>query len=168
MDELLAQLSDTNPDVRRDAAYELGETHDIAAVPHLLALLTDDLYVRVHAIQALRELGDRSATAPLCSLIAAEAPHRLIMSNTCRALGAIADERAIPTLQTLLLSPEPFARYDAAFALGEIGHESAIPTLRGIADDQTMPVYEDEDGDCQETIYSVGEQAKRAIDMIPS
>ena len=169
MDELIARLGHNDPEIRRQAAFKLRESRNIAVAAHLINSLHDeDLCVVVYAIQALRNLKDASATEPLCSLITAQLPHRLVVSNACRALGEIADKRAIPSLVQLLQSSDAFTRYDAAFALGEIGDASAVPPLQRLVDDDTMPEYEDEDGDYQDTIYSVGQQARRAIESIRS
>ena len=82
------------------------------------------------------------------------------------ALGEIGSAEALPTLVKLLSDSKPFTRYDAALALGEIGDASAVPALTKLFDDDTMPEREDEDGDFVDTLYSVGEQAKRAVAMI--
>ena len=67
MDNLIANLRSDDPAVRQQAAFDLGETENLAATPHLVeALNDDDRYVQVHAIQALRNLRDSAATESLC------------------------------------------------------------------------------------------------------
>lgn len=167
MDELIEQLRAGDPEVRQMAAFNLGQTRDKKAIPHLVSVLDDsDLYARVYAIQALRDIPDKSSTLPLCNALKSSLDQPLIVSNVCRALGQIKDSESISTLLELLKNSDPFTRYDAAYALGEIGDPVAITALEAMFSDETMPEREDEDSDFVDTIYSVGEQAKRAVEMI--
>lgn len=169
MDEFIANLGSQDPEERQLAAFELGQTENPDAVPHLIAALDDpDLQVRIYAIQGLRDIPASSSIQPLCNTLESSLNEPLIVSNVCRALGEIKDPASLPTLTRLLKNPEPFTRYDSAYALGEIGDPAAIPALEEIYGDETMPEREDEDGDFVDTVYSVGQQAKRAVDMIKS
>lgn len=160
----------TDAEKRRTAAYELGGSTDPDAVSKLLDALDDpDLYVRVYAIQSLRDLKDSQAVPRLCRLLEEQASEPLIVSNVTKALGSIGSPKAIPTLVAALESDDAFTRYDAAYALGEIGDPSAIPVLEKLLSDKTKPESHDDNGLLQNsTLYTVGEQAQRAIDMIHS
>lgn len=157
-------------DERRTAAYALGNSNDTDAVPKSLAALDDpDLYVRIYAIQSLRDLKDDRAVQRLCRLLEEQASEPLIVSNVTIALGSIRSPKAIPTLAAALNSDEPFTRYEAAFALGQIGDPSAIPALEKLLSDKTKPERFNAIGLLEEsTVYTVGEQAQRAIGMIRS
>ena len=169
MNELIEQLDSEEPEERQLAAFELGQTENRNAVPHLISALNDpDLYVRIYAIQGLRDIPDQSAVEPLCTTLKTSLDESLIVSNVCRALGEIKDSASVPTLLKLLEHSEPLIRYDAAQTLGEIGDPAAIAGLEAIYDDVTMPSQVDDDGAIVDTEYSVGEQAKRAVDMIKS
>lgn len=147
LDVLLDDLENGTLEERRNAAYGLGKHNDTSVVPRLITLLSDsDLYVRVYAIQSLRDLKDDRATVPLCELLDAPNQEELIPSNVTRALAAIGDASAVPTLIKALDSPNPFTRSDAAYALGEIGDPSAIPRLQQLEDDDTVPTRYHDDG----------------------
>ena len=63
---LVAQLASEDAAVRLQAAYDLGETGDLAVVPHLQALLADaDVFVRMVTAQALDTLQARLAVPSL-------------------------------------------------------------------------------------------------------
>lgn len=161
------ELGSDDAEKRRTAAYELGQNGSSLAVPHLIAALDDaDLQVRIYAIQSLRDLRDPLAVQPLCELLEKQSAEPLIVSNIMRALGAIRSNQALPTLLEALRSDDPFTRYDAAFALGEIGDPSAIPALEKLSTDTTMPERAAGQGGAQSTVYSVGEQAQRAIELL--
>ena len=167
MDELILKITSEDIEERQDVAYELGQTENPNAVPYLVKMLSDpDLYVRIYAIQGLRDIPDKSAVQPLCTILQSNLHQPLIVSNVCRALGEIRDSAAVPFLSKLLEHHESFVRYDAAFALGEIGDTDAIQSLEFLYNDKSMPSRKDEGGGAVHTIYSVGQQAKRAVEMI--
>ena len=63
---LVAQLASEDAAVRLQAAYDLGETGDLAVVPHLLPMLADaDVFVRMVTAQALDTLQARLAVPSL-------------------------------------------------------------------------------------------------------
>ncbi|WP_160168285.1 HEAT repeat domain-containing protein [Novipirellula maiorica] len=147
LDVLLDDLDNGTLEERRNAAYGLGKHDDTNIAPRLISLLFDsDLYVRVYAIQSLRDLKDARATLPLCELLDEPQPEELILSNVTRALAAIGDARAVPTLIKTLDSTDPFTRTNAAYALGEIGDPSAIPALQLLEHDAVVPMRYHDDG----------------------
>ena len=69
---LVDRLSSSRPDVRREAAEQLGELRQKDAVRPLIRLLYDVREdVRLTAASALGRIGDRSAAGPLTRLLQA-------------------------------------------------------------------------------------------------
>lgn len=164
MQKLINDLTRGSVQQREVAAIELGQLQSSDALPYLIAALRDsDLYVRVAAIQGLSDLKNAAAVPTLCELVLSQLHEPLIVSNVCIALSEIRSSAATATLMELLSGDEPFTRYEAAYALGEIGDQAAVPALTKLLTDTTMPEREDQD-----TLYSVGEQAQRALDLIAS
>ena len=63
---LVAELASEDAAVRLQAAYDLGETGDLAVVPHLLPMLSDaDVFVRMVTAQALDTLQAKLAVPSL-------------------------------------------------------------------------------------------------------
>jgi len=87
--EIAPFLRAENTDLRRTAIYALGAAPD-AHVKELLALALheDDKHCRIQAIQALRDLKNRAAVAPLEELLKQETDE-LIRANIMRALDNI-------------------------------------------------------------------------------
>ena len=166
LEKLVTQLASADVEERRNAAYAMGQSGGLEAVPHLIKALDDpDLYVRTYGIQSLRDRRDARAVTRLCELLTEQASEPQIVSNVMRALGAIRSPLAVPRLIAALESDDAFTRYDAAFVLGEIGDPTAIPALEKLLSDKTKP--ERKDGlTMQSTIYSVGEQAQRSLDAL--
>ena len=63
---LIPDLENDNAGIRLDAIYKLGETKDLAVVPHLVPKLKDeDLFVRMATARMLEDLGAKSAVGDL-------------------------------------------------------------------------------------------------------
>lgn len=162
LEEVLALHASDDVDLRRVAAYELGNFDEPSVIEKLHGSLDDpDKWIRVCSIQALANLGDKTAVEPLCEILNSNDTLYEIRSNALKALAEIGDSRALPTLIQLLGSKDAFTRYDAAFALGEIGDPEATSHLMGIVSDDAMP----EEGDI-DTCWSVGENAQKALNKI--
>lgn len=59
-------LASSDPGTRWQAVQALGETHDLAALPHLVPLLTDgDIFVRMATCRSLSNLGGMDAVPAL-------------------------------------------------------------------------------------------------------
>jgi HEAT repeats/SMI1 / KNR4 family (SUKH-1) len=84
--EIAPFLKSENVDLRRTAIYSLGGSPN-ACVEELLALAFSeaDQYCRIYAIQALRDLKNRAARAPLEKLLKRETD-ALVRTNILRAL----------------------------------------------------------------------------------
>ena len=66
-EELVGRLRETNPKIRQGVVAVIGETGDVRAVPHLLALLQTDAIASVRAEAAFRlgKIGDDRITSEL-------------------------------------------------------------------------------------------------------
>ena len=120
-------------DVRREAAYALGNIGSERAVELLIPLLSDkDEDVRWAAVVALGRTGSERAVEPLITLLKDEDVRRA----AAVALGNIGSERAVDHLIPLLSDKDEDVRRAAAEALGDIGSERAV--------DHLIPLLEDE------------------------
>jgi HEAT repeat protein len=73
--ELVRALHETNSEIRQGVAAVLGETGDVRAVPHLLALLQTDAAAGVRSEAAFRlgKIGDDSVTSELGKIAGTDA-----------------------------------------------------------------------------------------------
>jgi HEAT repeat protein len=143
---LLPLLSDKDELVRREAAYALGTTRSVWAVPVLVDLLRNDKVdeVRGAAAVALGRIASEAAVIPLLNVLTGQADptqkkkkakreqNPFVLRSAARALGQIKSRSAVPVLMATLQDEksEDDLRREAAVALGTIGDESALPALR--------------------------------------
>ena len=135
LEPLTNALNDTNPSVRRNAAWAIGELTNMRdkqranAVPPLVRLLDDsDEWVRMAAAQALGEIRDERAVEGLITLLSDDKwqPRKV----AAWALGEMKEERAVERLCHVLLSDEHSkVRLTVAWALGEIQDKRAVEAL---------------------------------------
>lgn len=89
-------------------------------------------FIRVDAIRALGDLGDKSAAVPLIQQIAKEGSSKRLNEITV-SLGKICDTESLDLLISLLSirsrPDDEFIRWAAVNALGRIGHEKVIVPL---------------------------------------
>ena len=166
-DPLTNALSDSNPSVRRNAAWAIGELTNMRgkersnAVPGLIALLDDaDEWVRRAGARALGEIRDERATD---GLIAHLSDREWQVRNTAAwALGEMKEERAVETLCSLLQSDAQFeVRKTTAWALAEIQDSRAVETLCNVLRSDTHSEVR------AKTAWALGEtKDKRAIDSL--
>ena len=143
---LARQLSNSNTVVRRNAAWAIGELHNmrtrerIGAVPQLISLLGDaDEWVRMAAARALGELRDERAGDQLIARLG-DSDWR-VRELAAWALSEMKDKRAVTALCNVLLSDRQVeVRRMAAEALGEIRSADAIPSLRQALNDSETRV----------------------------
>ncbi|HEY0385490.1 MAG TPA: HEAT repeat domain-containing protein, partial [Pyrinomonadaceae bacterium] len=138
------------PAERASAARSLGLSREQAATPHLVAALEDNSpEVRRAVVEALSELGDAAAVAPLEALLEREhdrkVPHSLIRrAIEASTVAAVADEKEeTPTLE----SAPAAAAVDAAPAAAAVGEETQTleahaPLVEAAAPVQEQPVSE--------------------------
>ncbi len=129
-------LDDADPNVRRNAAWAIGELTNMSrgergsAVPRLVSLLDErDPWLRIAAAQALGELRDpRGFEKLIASLGDSE---WLVRDRVAWALSEMKDKRAVDSLCTTLLSDaNAKVRKTAAWALGEIKSNEALASLK--------------------------------------
>jgi HEAT repeat protein len=133
---LANQLDNSNPSVRRNAAWAIGELTNMPpsdrgdAVPQLITLLSDsDAWVRMAAARALGELHDHRAVPQLIATLSDN--NWRVRELVVWALNETKDARAVTALCTVLLSdPRAEVRRGAAEALGEIQSTQALPALK--------------------------------------
>jgi HEAT repeat protein len=121
--ELIDQLSnDSDPQVRRMAAWWLGEHEAGRAVQPLHQSLHDPSpEVRQAAAWALGEIKDRSSIEPLIALL--DDQDRLVREMAVLSLGEIEHESAIAALSDVA-DREAELRGAVIWALGEIGRDA--------------------------------------------
>jgi beta-lactamase regulating signal transducer with metallopeptidase domain len=138
---LVNQLTSKNSTVRRNAAWAIGELHEMppatraAAGPDLASLLGDaDEWVRMAAARALGELRDSRATEAL--VLRLSDSNWRVRELATWALSEMKDPRAVEGLCKALLSDAQVqVRFGAADALGEIRNAEAIPALKQALND---------------------------------
>ena len=143
---LTSQLDSSNPTVRRNAAWAIGELTNMQpgeranAVPQLITLLGDsDEWVRMAAARALGELRDSRSLSKLVATLADD--DWRVRELAVWALSEMKDARAVNALCNVLLSDSRVeVRRGAAEALGEISSADALPTLKQALNDKEPSV----------------------------
>lgn len=144
--ELIRQLADEDPHVRRDAARALGEAEAKEAVAALCALLVrpaeevDESHpehtARAAAAVALGRIGDPSATDTLIQAI--DDPF-----NAGTAASTALGRLVPPPVEKLVAATRdasPWRRARAVVALGECGDAGAFPAMVALLDDPEVSV----------------------------
>jgi len=123
--QIRTALTDSDQQVRANAAFLLGKIGDKNALPLLYQVIQDetsDEKVRLNAIEAIARLGDEKIYQKLWAmLISAYADDRVF---GIRAMGALATPRAKDSLLTMLKDDLPEVRLVAAEQLGYLGDTS--------------------------------------------
>ncbi len=143
---LTNQLDSPNATVRRNAAWAIGELHNMLpgeranAVPQLITLLGDsDEWVRMAAARALGELRDSRSLSKLIAILSDD--DWRVRELAVWALSEMKDARAVTALCNVLLSDTRVeVRRGAAEALGEISSADALPTLKQALNDKEPSV----------------------------
>lgn len=117
----IENLGSPNPRQRSHAVQELGQLRAGEAVPHLIALLRDDLntYVRSAAAEALGHIGDMAAIYPLMDAL--HDPSTFARRAAVIALGQLQAKEAQGALLQSLDDQNFYVRRAAINALGKLG-----------------------------------------------
>lgn len=138
VNDLVKKLSDSDVDVRRAAAKELGDmgAEAKAAVPALRKSLRDrDLFVRRFGLEALGKIGPEAKAAVPEMALALRDEKKEVALAAAEALGNMGPA-AVPSLTAAVKDAEkdPQVRKKAALSLGKIGGpaRSAVPVLADV------------------------------------
>ena len=139
-------FNDRDRAVREDAVRALGQIGDARAVEFLMTAMKEP-ELRPLAVEALGQIGDRRAVSVLINVLeGVDRPEVsrandgcgdhgdeeiLTLSAAVRALGAIRDETALPSLMKALRHTG--TRADAADALTRFGSAVIVPLLAALA-----------------------------------
>ena len=167
LEPLTNALNDSNPSVRRNAAWAIGELTNMrsgersGAVPKLVALLDDsDEWIRKASARALGEIRDERATDGLIAHLSDR--EWQVRDTAAWALGEMKERSAVESLCNLLQSEAHFeVRQSTAWALGEIQDKRAVPTLCNVLRSDTRAEVR------ATTAWALAEtKDKRAVDAL--
>ena len=120
-------LADRDLEVRQAATQALAQI-GAPAVEYLIPVLLDEGWdAASRAAQALGEIEDARATAPLAQVL--RRGHPIVRIRAATALGKIGDVEALEPLCAALDDGEGAVRQQAAEALGKLGDGRAAPAL---------------------------------------
>ncbi len=116
---LVPSLTDSDPEIRAQAAKMIGDAPHAPATEPLIALLGDEhARVRFFAAQALGRTGDRAATAPIVAMLDANRDEDIYLRHGgAIALARIGDEAALAALHS---HASEAVRVAAVIALGRL------------------------------------------------
>ncbi|HEX6199439.1 MAG TPA: M56 family metallopeptidase, partial [Thermoanaerobaculia bacterium] len=137
-----ALREDADEEVRRTAAWALGQLEDRMATPALIQALRQDESVEVRrtAVWALGQIEDPAAAPALGEAL--EDADVEVRRTALWALGQIESPQAVGPLSRALQDPEPEVRRQAAWALGQIESREAVGPLTAALDDASAQVRE--------------------------
>ena len=131
---LTEALKNPDPNIRKGAAYTLGEINDASAVPALSEALKDpEINVRNQIVESLGGIKDPAVLDPIIKILKTD-PESSIRRTALASLalrGAIKDPRVVPALIEALKDPDINVGKAAASSLGDVGPDAkdAIPAL---------------------------------------
>jgi len=124
----LSLVNDRDEEIRRTAIEILNQTRDERAVIHLIEATRDeDWWVSERAVDALGAMSSRKAVPRLMEMLAANPKS---VSTVVRALGKIADPRAVDAIFAILSRPESDVLVEAATALIKLADENSYERVR--------------------------------------
>ncbi|MBI5960146.1 MAG: HEAT repeat domain-containing protein [Chloroflexi bacterium] len=124
------------------------------AVPVLVDALGDeDVRMRLHVVDLLRELGESESVIALAGAL--RDPEWRVRWKAADALGRLGSPAAVPDLVSMLTDNAKDVQIAAAWALGKIKHESAVPGLVKLLRDREWRVR----WAAAEALWEIGEVA---------
>ncbi|KAL1022913.1 hypothetical protein UPYG_G00034130 [Umbra pygmaea] len=120
----------------------MASEQEVAAVGRILINPKQDLTTRFRALFTLRNLGGLEAIEWISQTFVDDSA--LLKHELAYCLGQMQDERAIPTLETVLkdTTQEPMVRHEAGEALGAIGNPVVLDLLKEYSEDPVIEVAE--------------------------
>ncbi|XP_030639988.1 deoxyhypusine hydroxylase isoform X1 [Chanos chanos] len=120
----------------------MASEQDVAAVGRILVNPNESLTTRFRALFTLRNLGGSEAIKWIGEAFTDDSA--LLKHELAYCLGQMQDERAIPTLEKILMdtSQEPMVRHEAGEALGAIGNPKVLDLLKKYSEDPVIEVAE--------------------------
>jgi HEAT repeat protein/beta-lactamase regulating signal transducer with metallopeptidase domain len=154
---LRGALSDEDGQVRRQAAFALGQRRDARAAAPLVEALSDSVAdVRQQAAFALGELRVAQAVSALAERLRRDEDAD-VRQQAAWALGEIGSAEAVPALNEAVADADGDVRQQAVFALGEIRDARAVPGLTRALEDPDADVR-------QQAAHALGElRAEAAV-----
>jgi HEAT repeat protein len=140
-DQLITQLGDDDPEIRRSSAAALGAVDDPTAIEPLLVLLEDPSnLVRFYSASSLVRLGDERGTAFLFQALADDDP--ILRLNAIKSLIRVQrlSGGVEARLLTCLTDDSTGLRSGAAQILGQALVYSALEPLLSLVDDDEAEV----------------------------
>jgi eukaryotic-like serine/threonine-protein kinase len=124
----LSLVNDRDAEIRRTAIEILNQTRDERAVNHLIEATKDsDWWVSERAVDALGAMGSRKAVPRLLEMLSVNPKS---IATVVRALGKIADVRAVDPVLGTLARPETDIVIEAMGALVRLADEGTSETIR--------------------------------------
>lgn len=130
VDSALQALKDPSSQINRHAAYELGESKDVRAVPALIECLDhEDIHLRRIAARALGKIGSPEAVMPLVEVLCRSNQPQQVQIAAISALGCIGDPRAGRTLEHMAEHEDGILQKQAAKNLARLKNEIQVSKL---------------------------------------
>jgi HEAT repeat protein len=133
--EPLIEALKTNSKIQASISNALGELGEVAVLPLLELLNTDDSNkdydrVKAYAAHALGKLKDKRAVEPLIAILNTETDDNKVRKNVAYALGSIGYPQAIePLIKSFSTSTFKETRSSIIQALGTLGGEQSLPII---------------------------------------
>ena len=137
----VSDLKNGSIEIRKKAAWALGDLEHPSAVPALMDALKDsEAEVRAMAAWALGEI---KATASFPALLSASADsHAFAREMIVKAIGEFGNEESLDVLIRAMHDPVSDVRYAAVWSLGEVPHEEAYASVIEALSDPDVNVRE--------------------------
>ncbi len=120
VEPLITALETGSPEIKVEAAQQLGEIGDLRAVEPLIELLKD--HIRVPVIEALGKLSDIRAVEPLVKILENDEAYERDRRAALFAVGKVGDQRVCKPLVWLLWSEKSGpVRRDIVSVLDKLG-----------------------------------------------
>lgn len=137
IEQLVHALVSANGDMRGEAATQLIELRNEAAIPLLIEVIKQgDAIARTLAIRVLGEFGSMYAVDTLT--LALSDPEEAVRGAAITALGQIKEAKTIPQLMRALDDPVASIRTRAIWALGELKARDAAAKVAFFLEDSNM------------------------------